>query len=272
MDRIGEYDIRPFSQNRRNITLIVKEGARKHNVHALLEIDVTKARYLIKEYKKKKNGTISFTGWVIKCVAQAISSHRELNAYRHGKRHVFTFEDVDVPIPVERKVAGETRPMAYIIRQANKKNVVDITQEIRKVQKEGVSKTTQLLGGHLTRLERFALHSPMFIKKMVLFIARRSALLKKKHMGTVGVSSIGMFGKFPGWAIPLGIPATLIVVGGLNQKPGVVNGKIEIREYLNLTITVDHDLVDGGPLARFVSLLTELMENGFGLTNIYPSI
>ena len=89
-------------------------------------------------------------------------------------------------------------------------------------------------------------------------------------MGTVGVSSIGMFGKFPGWAIPLGIPATLIVVGGLNQKPGVVKGKIEIREYLNLTITVDHDLVDGGPLARFVSLLTELMENGFGLTNIYP--
>ena len=268
MDRIGKYDIRPFSQNRRNITLILKEGARKHNVHALLEIDVTKARCLIKEYKEKKNGDISFTGWIIKCVARAISDHRELNAYRHGKRNIVSFDDVDVPLPVERKVAGEVRPLAYIIRQANKKNVVDITREIRAVQKEGVIGTTQLLGGNLTRLERFALRSPMFIKKIVMFIARRSAFFKKKHMGTVGVSSIGMFGNFPGWAIPLGIPATLIVVGGLNQKPGVFEGKIEIREYLNLTITVDHDLVDGGPLARFVSLLTDLMEHGFGLTNI----
>ncbi len=268
MDRIGDYCIRPFSQNRRNIQLLLEEGSRKHNVHALLEIDVTKARSLIKEYKKKKKGDISFTGWVIKCVAQAVITNRELNAYRHGKRQIFVFEDVDIPIPVERNADGETRPMAYIIRQANKKNVLEITREIRTVQQEGVTDDTQLLGGYLTMLERFALGAPMFIKKLLLLYARRSALLQKKHMGTVGVSSIGMFGKFPGWAVGIGIPATFVAVGGVIKKPGVVEDTIQIREYLHVTIIVNHDLVDGAPLARFVSSLTEYMENGFGLTNI----
>jgi len=268
MNRIGDYEIRPFSQNRQNIRLLLKEGARKNNVHALLEIDVTKARSLIKDYKEKKGGDISFTGWVIKCVATAVISNRELNSYRHGKRQIFVFDDVDIPIPVERKGGDETRPMAYVIRQANKKNVLEITREIRTVQQEGVTDDTQLLGGYLTRLERFALDAPMCIKKLLLLYARRSALLKKKHMGTVGVSSIGMFGKFPGWAVSIGIPATFVALGGIIKKPGVVDDTIQIRDYLHVTVVVNHDVVDGAPLARFVSCLTEHMENGCGLTHI----
>ena len=85
-------------------------------------------------------------------------------------------------------------------------------------------------------------------------------------MGTFGVTAIGMKGRYPGWAIPLGgVTSSIIVVGGINKKPGVVNDKIEIREYLNLTITVDHDIIDGGPLVRFVDRLNELIEEGFGL-------
>jgi pyruvate/2-oxoglutarate dehydrogenase complex dihydrolipoamide acyltransferase (E2) component len=32
-----------------------------------------------------------------------------------------------------------------------------------------------------------------------------------------------------------------------------------------MTVTVDHDIVDGGPLARFIDRLNELMETGYGL-------
>ncbi|MCK5031036.1 MAG: 2-oxo acid dehydrogenase subunit E2, partial [Thermoplasmatales archaeon] len=41
--------------------------------------------------------------------------------------------------------------------------------------------------------------------------------------------------------------------------------EIAIREYLYLTITADHDIIDGGPLARFVERLTELIENAYGI-------
>jgi pyruvate/2-oxoglutarate dehydrogenase complex dihydrolipoamide acyltransferase (E2) component len=274
MNRIGAYEVKCFSKNRRNIALLLKEGARKHSVHALIEVDVTTARALIHKYAKKTGVKISFTGWIVKCIAEAITEHKELNTYRHGRRKAVVFEDVDVPIPIERADSKEQRPMAYVLRKANEKNVLEITDEIRTVQREEVDESTQLLGGNLTRLERLVLNAPAVIQILLSFILRRSAFLRKKHMGTVGVTSIGMFGRYPGWGIPLGIPATLVAVGGINKKPGVVNDKIEIREYLNMTITVDHDLVDGAPLARFVSRLSELTESAFGLSSLKtePSI
>jgi len=45
----------------------------------------------------------------------------------------------------------------------------------------------------------------------------------------------------------------------------VVNGRIEIREYLCVTISFDHDVVDGAPAARFTRQFKELIERGYGL-------
>jgi pyruvate/2-oxoglutarate dehydrogenase complex dihydrolipoamide acyltransferase (E2) component len=266
MDRIGHYVEKPFSKQRKNIVLITKEGFRKRSIHAVVEIDVTLAHLFMKKYREQQGAAISFTGWIVKCVGQAISEHKDLNSYRQGGRKIVTFDDVDIAIPVERQVSGESRPMVYILRRANEKSVMDITKEIRAVQGEDVDESTQLLGKNLTTTERFVLNAPMIIKKLVIFLVRRNGLLKKKYMGTVGVTAIGMKGRFPGWIIPLGgSTATLVTVGGISQKPGVHQDAIEIRKYLHMTVTVDHDIVDGGPLARFIDRLNELMETGYGL-------
>jgi pyruvate/2-oxoglutarate dehydrogenase complex dihydrolipoamide acyltransferase (E2) component len=107
------------------------------------------------------------------------------------------------------------------------------------------------------------------VKKLGVLILRRNGLLKKKHLGTIGVTAIGMKGRFPGWVIGMGGPiATLIAVGGITKKPGVFDGKIQVREYLHVTIHVDHDVVDGGPLARFTDRFVELLETGFGLPSL----
>ncbi len=42
------------------------------------------------------------------------------------------------------------------------------------------------------------------------------------------------------------------------------DGGIERREYLSLTVSVDHDVVDGAPAARFIQRLNELIECGYG--------
>jgi pyruvate/2-oxoglutarate dehydrogenase complex dihydrolipoamide acyltransferase (E2) component len=266
MDKIGKYEIKPFTKNRKNIVLILEEGKRKHNVHGFIDVDVTKARKIIHGYKIKNGLNISFTGWIIKCVSQAVSEHKTINTFRHGGRKTIIFDDVDIPIPVERRTNDDHITMAYIIRKANKKSVLDITKEIRDIQKEEIKNDAQVLGKNLTSFEKFILKSPIFIKKLAIIFARKNALFRKKHLGTVGVTAIGMKGKFPGWAIPLGgATPTIIVIGGIEKKPGVINDKIEIREFLHLTITVDHDIVDGGPLTRFVESLNELIENAYGL-------
>jgi pyruvate/2-oxoglutarate dehydrogenase complex dihydrolipoamide acyltransferase (E2) component len=46
----------------------------------------------------------------------------------------------------------------------------------------------------------------------------------------------------------------------------VVDGQIEIRELLNVTVSFDHDIVDGAPAARFTQRFKELIETGYGLT------
>ncbi len=44
-----------------------------------------------------------------------------------------------------------------------------------------------------------------------------------------------------------------------------MDGQIAIREYLSLTISFDHDIIDGAPAARFTERLKELIESGYGL-------
>ena len=57
----------------------------------------------------------------------------------------------------------------------------------------------------------------------------------------------------------------MMTVGGIGAKPAVVDGQIATRDYLNLTISFDHDIIDGAPAARFTRRLKELIESGNGL-------
>lgn len=259
-DRLGKHRIMPFTKNRRNIVLIVHEGFRKHSVHNLIDIDVSNALEKIRIVKNDKGVDISFTAWLVKCVGKAISENKELNTYRLGRRKAVVFDDVDIPIPVERSTKEEMRPMAYIVRKANEKSVMQITKEIREIQKEDVESSTQVLGKSLTAGERFIINAPMFIKKLAILILRKNGKLKKKHFGTVAVTSIGMKGR-SGWVIPMGaITTTIIAIGSISKKPGVINNEILIRDYLPITVSVDHDLVDGGQLARFIESLINIIE------------
>ena len=85
-----------------------------------------------------------------------------------------------------------------------------------------------------------------------------------------------MFGKGSGWAIPFGVHTIDVALGGIAEKPGVKDRRIEIREYLCLTLCFDHDIIDGAPAARFTQRFKELIESGDGLIEadhtISPSV
>jgi len=84
--------------------------------------------------------------------------------------------------------------------------------------------------------------------------------------GTVAVTAIGMFGKgHSGWGMTITPNSLALVVGSTAWKPAVVEGRIEPREILNLTVMFDHDVVDGAPATRFTRRLVELIESGYGL-------
>ena len=54
-----------------------------------------------------------------------------------------------------------------------------------------------------------------------------------------------------------GAPPSLcwITLGGIGQKRLDVNGQIRVREYLSLTVSFDHNMLDAAPDVRTLSLL-----------------
>jgi len=156
-------------------------------------------------------------------------------------------------------VAGQKQVIPSIIRAANRKTVREIHHEIRAAQVQDVTKD-------LMRLQ--SLPTLLFKPYLWIFtwIGRTQPQVWKKNVGTVGITAVGMFGNGAGWGIPIAPPTALMVtVGGIAEKPGVVNGTIAIRDYLSLTISFDHDIIDGAPAARFAERLKELIESGYGL-------
>jgi len=95
---------------------------------------------------------------------------------------------------------------------------------------------------------------------------RRDPTLVTSMAGTVGISSVGMFGKgHAGWGIATGSHGLDLIVGGTSRRLAEVNGRVEARDILSLTIIFDHDIIDGAPAARFTRKLVELIESAYGL-------
>lgn len=64
-----QYEIKEFPSSRQSTFDVGSIGVRNHHMKALLELDVTSARELIKNYRKTKREGLSFTGWIIKCIS-----------------------------------------------------------------------------------------------------------------------------------------------------------------------------------------------------------
>jgi pyruvate/2-oxoglutarate dehydrogenase complex dihydrolipoamide acyltransferase (E2) component len=79
------------------------------------------------------------------------------------------------------------------------------------------------------------------------------------------VTAVGMFSRGASWGIPKPSQTLTVTLGGIAEKPGVVDGQVVPREFLHITVSVDHDVVDGAPAARFGNELMTLIENAYGL-------
>lgn len=77
-----------------------------------------------------------------------------------------------------------------------------------------------------------------------------------------------MFSKEAVWFIPHGTATVLITVGSISQKVVEVNGQFETREHLCLTVSFDHDIVDGAPASRFMNQFVETIKSG----NLIPTM
>jgi pyruvate/2-oxoglutarate dehydrogenase complex dihydrolipoamide acyltransferase (E2) component len=250
-----DYNLTHFPPEREIIIDAGYLGTGRHIIYALVEVDVTDARQQIQEISDNQGRRLSFTAFIVTSFAKAIETLPQVHGFLDWRRRLITFHDVDVVTMIEPAAGAVAIP--HIIRSANRKNVSEISNEIRTVQAHPGSSDQS--GG----IVAFAPRVPRFLRLLFFRILKLNPLWLKHMAGTVVVTSVGMFGKGGGWGIGFLPTHNLgITVGGINQKPGVHEGKIAIREYLSLTLSFNHDIIDGAPAARFARILSEIIENG----------
>lgn len=195
------------------------------------DVDMTKAielrKALLPVVESQTGYRLSYTEIIMKTVAHVLGNHPKVNAALIDNEIVYN-NDVNIGLAV----AVENGLIVPSVKQANKKGLAELTE---------ASKT---LG-----------------KK-----ARDNKLTPDEMQGsTFTISNLGMYA-IDGFTPIINPPETAILgVGRIVEKPVVVNGQIEVRPMMVLSLSFDHRVIDGAPAAEFLTELKESLEDPYSL-------
>ncbi|WP_440989705.1 2-oxo acid dehydrogenase subunit E2 [Haloarchaeobius baliensis] len=258
MEERGER-IERLAPPRRATADYMRVAGGRSNVHGLVEVDVTEARRRIDQLETATGEAPSFTAFLAVCLGAAIEDHPRVNAYRDWRGRLHVFEDVDVNVLVETAAGdGGGLGVPHVLRAVDDRSLRSVHDEIRRAQ------ASRDPAG-LSRVERAAFRLPGSLRRLVWRLPQWFPRRWKSLAGTVAITSVGMFGDGGGWAVSPTNYTVQLTVGGIAEKPRLVDGELTNRELLSLTVTFDHDVVDGAQAARFVDRLVELVEDAHGL-------
>src|SRR5664279_4148269 len=243
--------VRPFPSSRRLVTAAVRAGRRIVPMHGLFEVDITTARRLLAE----DTPPLSLTAFVVASLGRAAAAHPQVHAYRDWRGRLVEHRHVDVQTLIEVPTDQGPFGLVHVVRDADIRRVADISAELRTVKADPVTTTS---GRMLTIVAPAAGRVPGLYRAMFAAMSRS----RRIHLatGTLQVTAVGMFAAGGGFAIaPPTLASLVVVVGGLSKRPLVIGDRIEARDVLDLTVTIDHNVVDGAPATRFAAELRHLL-------------
>ncbi len=166
---------------------------------------------------------VSFNDIVLKAVATALMLHPEVNAHWLGDR-IRYFDAVHLGMAV----ATDDGLIVPVIFDADQKRMSEISREARELAKK----------------------------------ARDRKLKPDEYTGsTFSVSNLGMFGIDQFTAIINPPEVGILAIGAIEDKPTIVDGELEVRKKLRVTMSCDHRVVDGAVGAKFLQTLKRMIEN-----------
>jgi hypothetical protein len=178
-----------------------------------------------------------------------------MQADRDWRGELVVFERVDVVVLVKSEVYGTTVALPLVVRDAENASVATVTADIRR---------------HLSPSQRAwwlppSLRLPGIVRCQAYRLPRLSPERWRRVAGTACLTSVEMFGSDGGWGIPITNYPVQVTLGGIAERPAIVNDEVEPREYLSVTLSIGHDTVDGALAARFAERFRPLVERSAGL-------
>ena len=233
--RINEEDVRRFVEETRGIMPKVKE------IIPLSGYRRTTAERLSVSFKTVPHSTnmmevdvsktkllheklqVSYTAVLVRAVAKALREHLRINATLEGDR-IKIFEDVNVGVAV----ATENGLVVPVMHNVDRKSFWEIDVAIKELTEK----------------------------------ARQGKLAREDVAGgTFTISNLGMYGVE--FFTPIINPpeAAILGVGRVVQKPVVVDGNVQVKPVIMLSLSYDHRIVDGVPAAQFLNRIKDYVEN-----------
>jgi len=187
------------------------------------EIDMERAAEAREDLKKASEAAFSFNDLIIKAAAMALRQHPAVNAWWMDDRI-----RVHHAAHIGMAVAIPDGLITPVIRDADRKGLAEIGAEAKELAQR----------------------------------ARDRKLTPEEYTGaTFSVSNLGMLDIDEFTAVINPPEAAILAVGRIAEKPVVINGVIESRRMMRVTLSCDHRVVDGATGARFLQTLTRNLEN-----------
>ncbi len=192
--------------------------------HFYLTVDCRIDHLLAMRKRINESGTkVSVNDFVIRAVALALKAVPAANAAWTDDA-VLRFNEVDVSVAV----ATPNGLITPIIKNADKKGLAAVSEEMKELAEKartGKLKPEEFMGGGFT------------------------------------ISNLGMFGVKDFAAIINPPQSCILAVGAGEQRPVVVDGKIEVATVMSCTLSVDHRSVDGSVGAEFLQAFKKRIED-----------
>ncbi|MFC9358556.1 2-oxo acid dehydrogenase subunit E2 [Rhodococcus sp. NPDC057014] len=224
---LPEFETIPFNSMRKAIGQRLQESKRNaphFRLSADLEIDNLLA------LRTEINATVpavklSVNDFVVKACAAALRKVPDVNVqFDEAAQSVLRFSAADISVAVALP-SGLITP---IVRGAESKSLAEISGEVHAL-------VTRAKTGKLTP-EQF-------------------------QGGTFTISNLGMFGVREFDAIINPPQGAILAVGAGQQRPVVVDGRVEVRTMLTVTLSCDHRVIDGALGATFLQELRRVVES-----------
>lgn len=245
------YTLKPFSNERLMVSDANRIGKKIPFIHSVWELDITEIRKKIRQVRKKHSTTLSLSTYFLYCFVVTINENKEVHAVKKGKRTLCIFDDVDVFFPIELN-SGPIDPK--VIRSVNKKEIFDLQNEIE------ASKLKAQVNIDLNK--KVFLSLPRMVRYFFYdFFLMKIPTLRKNTFGTAYFTSLSMHTNSKGVGIPIPMHSIGMLMGTMEKKSRVVEGNTVIRDFMSITNSADHSIVDGAVLTRFVIRLKSNIEN-----------
>lgn len=225
----------PLSAMRKTIARRLQQSMQQApHFYITMAIDTTRLgqmRAAINEYAAALSEPVkvSYNDLIVKAVATALTRMPQVNVAFDAEHDQLLYKQ---RINVGMAVALESGLIVPVIRDADKRGILDIAKESRRLSE-----------------------------------AARAGKLKPEEFsgGTFTVSNLGMFDVESFTAVINPPEAAILAVGAIAPAPAVENGQVTVRDQLKATLSVDHRALDGATAARFMQEFKRLLEQPVGM-------